>query len=216
MIERKPLLRGWSHVVAAVGAALATVAMGLRCSNDPPLLIVALVYGLSLCEAFTASAIYHLGRWRAPWQQRLRAFDHASIFVLIAGTYTPIAFNVLAGWERLIVLAAVWLQAGVGVAMKVRLLGLPRGVSTALYLGMGWSALLVAPTLLRALPATAIAALIAGGLAYTVGALVYVMRRPNPLPRVFGFHEVFHLLVISGSAAFATAIWTWIIPFPRD
>jgi hemolysin III len=189
--------------------------MGIRCSGDPPLLLAALVYGVSLCKSFAASALYHIGGWRSPWRQRLRAYDHACIFVVIAGTFTPVAFNVLAGWERWTVLAAIWVQAGVGVAVASRLLRLPRGITTALYLSMGWSALVAVPSLVRSLPTAAIAMFAAGGLAYTLGALVYLMRRPNPLPQVFGFHEVFHLCVISGSSAFALAIWMWVIPFPR-
>jgi hemolysin III len=214
--EPKPLLRGWSHALAAPGVAAAGIALCVRSSGDPPLLVALLVYSLSLCELFAVSAVYHIGAWRPAWRQRLRALDHASIFVLIAGTYTPIAFSVLSGWERLTVLVGIWLQAVMGTALSVRLLRLPRGANVALYVGMGWLAMISAPSLLSALSLVAIGAFVLGGLAYTAGALVYALRWPDPFPRVFGFHELFHILVIGGSVAFAAAIWIWVVPFPRN
>ncbi len=174
-----------------------------------------LVYGLSMAAMFAVSATYHLGHWRPDRRRVLRALDHASIFVLIAGTYTPVAFYVLTGSERPAVLAAIWILAAAGVALSGRTLRLPRWATAALYVGMGWAALAPAPSVVRALPLPASATLALGGLCYTVGALVYARRWPDPLPRVFGFHEVFHLLVIGGAAAFAAAIWLWVAPFPR-
>jgi hemolysin III len=211
----RPLLRGWLHAVAVAGGVATTVALCLQCAGDPPRMLSMLVYGLSMCALFAASALYHLGSWPPVWHARLRALDHASIFGLIAGTYTPIAFNVLEGWERLAILVVIWVLAAVGIALSVHSLRLPRAASTVLYVGMGWTALAAAPSLLRALPAAAITTLVAGGLAYTAGALVYALRRPDPFPRVFGFHEVFHALVVAANAAFATAIWLWVVPFPR-
>ena len=214
-LEPKPLLRGWSHALAAAGAVATTVALTLRCADDPPRLVSMLVYGLSMVGLFAISATYHLGAWRPAWRRCLRALDHASIFVLIAGTYTPLAFNVLAGWQRSAILVAVWTVAAVGVAFSVSSLRLPRWATATLYVGMGWAALVAAPSLVRALPPAASVLLATGGLLYAGGALVYARRQPNPLARVFGFHEVFHLLVIGGSTAFAAVIWLWVVPFPR-
>jgi hemolysin III len=211
----RPLLRGWSHAIAAVGAVPALAVLLWQTVADPPRAVSLLVYGLSMIELLAVSASYHLRAWRPPVRATLRALDHASIFVLIAGTYTPIAFNVLAGWERVGVLATIWALAAVGVTCSLLTPRLPRWARAGLYLAMGWVALIPAPSLVRALPALAVAGLIVGGLFYTAGALVYARRWPDPLPRVFGFHEVFHLLVIAGAVTFAATIWIWIVPFPR-
>jgi len=192
-----------------------TVALCVQCSSDPPRLLTMLVYGLSMSALFAVSAIYHIGVWRPTWRRRLRVLDHANIFLLIAGTYTPIAFNVLTGWERWAVLVSIWVLGVIGVACSVGTLRLPRAVTAALYVGMGWAALVPAPSLVGALPLPASAGFAAGGLLYTIGALAYALRRPDPLPRVFGFHEVFHVLVIGGASAFAAVIWVWVVPFPR-
>lgn len=211
----KPLLRGWSHAIAVVGAAAIALALVWRCSADPPRAASMAVYGVSMCALLLVSATYHLGGWGPARRRLLRTLDHASIFLLIAGTYTPIAFNVLAGQERAGMLVTIWMLAGVGVFVCTSPLRLPRWGRAALYVAMGWAALVVAPSLVRALPWTAAVGLVAGGALYTGGALVYVRRWPDPLPQVFGFHEVFHLLVIGAGATFATVIWIWVVPFPR-
>lgn len=211
----KPLLRGWFHAVAAAGAVVFCAALCWRSRADLPRLLSLLVFGLTMIELYTVSAVYHLGRWRAPVGGRLRALDHANIFLLIAGTYTPLCFNVLAGWARIVILAVVWLLAALGVGMAALTLRAPRWFGTALYVAMGWAVLLALPNFVRALGWPAVLTLLLGGVLYTLGALVYARRWPDPLPRVFGFHEVFHLFVIGGSVAFAVAIWVWAVPFPR-
>src|SRR5262249_25692717 len=122
----------------------------------------------------------------------------------------------LSGWERLTVLVGIWLQAVMGTALSVRLLRLPRGANVALYVGMGWLALVAAPSLLRALSLVAICAVVLGCLASTMRTVGHALRWPLLCPRVFGFHELFHILVIGGSIAFAAAIWIWVVPFPRS
>jgi hemolysin III len=211
----RPLLRGWSHAIAALGAIPALAALLWQTVADPPRAVSLLVYGISMIELLAVSASYHLRTWRPTVRATLRALDHASIFVLIAGTYTPIAFNVLAGWERVGILVTVWALAAVGVMCCLLTPRLPRWLRAGLYLVMGWVALIPAPSLVRALPAPAVGGLVLGGLLYTAGALVYARRWPDPAPRVFGFHEVFHLFVIAGAATFAATIWIWIVPFPR-
>ena len=147
---------------------------------DPPRAVSLLVYGLSMIELLAVSASYHLRTWRPSVRTTLRALDHASIFMLIAGTYAPIAFNVLAGWERVGVLVTIWALAAVGVTCSLLTPRLPRWVRAGLYLAMGWVALIPAPSLMRALPAVAVGGLVVGGLLYTVGALVYARRWPGP------------------------------------
>ena len=214
-VGARPLLRGWSHALALIASVPVTIALGVQSRDDAPRLISMLAYGLSMVGLYAISSVYHLGKWRGPRRQVVRALDHASIFVVIAGTYTPVCVNVLSGWMRPAVLLAIWSLAAVGVGCSVLTLSLPRWVTAGLYLAMGWVAVVPAPSLIRLLPLTAIACFLLGGLLYTVGAVVYSRRRPDPLPRVFGFHEVFHLLVIAGSMAFLASIWIWVIPFPR-
>jgi len=168
-----------------------------------------------MIELYTVSALYHIGAWNPRWRRILRALDHANIFVLIAGTYTPLCVNVLTSWLRVALLAAVWALAVAGITLTLLAPGLPRWVGTALYIGMGWVAVLALPAFVAVLPWIAVAVLLLGGALYTVGGIVYARRRPDPFPHVLGFHEVFHLLVIAGGAAFALMIWLWVLPFPR-
>lgn len=214
-LDPKPLLRGWFHAGAAVAAVIVTVLLVWQAREDPLRLLTLLIFGLTLIVLYVVSAVYHIGRWRGRWHTFLRAFDHANIFLVIAGTYTPLCVNVLAGWVRGTVLGLVWTLAIVGAALSVFTLRLPRWLNAVLYIGMGWVALISLPQMLERLPWTAIAMLFLGGLLYTAGAVVYALKRPNPAPRYFGFHEIFHLFVIAGSAAFVLTIWLWVLPYPR-
>ncbi len=189
----KPLLRGWFHAVAAVCAVALTVVLCWLSRGDIPKLISMLIFGLSMIELYTISAIYHIGTWSEPRRRLLRALDHANIFVLIAGTYTPLCFN----------------------SLSIFTLKLPRWVTASLYISMGWVAILALPAFLAILHWTAVAMLTLGGILYTIGAVIYAQKRPDPFPKVFGFHEVFHLFVIAGGVAFAACVWIWALPFPR-
>ncbi|HEV2236435.1 MAG TPA: hemolysin III family protein [Ktedonobacterales bacterium] len=211
----KPLLRGWSHALAAVVAVALTIALCWASRGDPPRLVSMLIFGLSMVELYALSATYHILPWPAPIKRVFRSIDHANIFVLIAGTYTPLCFNLLHGWVRVALLATIWSLALIGIGLAVFASRIPRWVNAALYVGMGWVAVLAFPAFAPAVPWAALATLVLGGVLYTIGALIYSLKRPNPFPRVFGFHEVFHLFVIAGSAAFVVAIWAWALPFPR-
>ena len=197
-----------------LGAIGATVALVSATASDLPLQLSVFVYGLSMVMVFGVSAVYHLGRWRRR-RGLVRALDHATIFVMIAGTYTPICVNVLSGWSRSVTLVLIWSLAVAGVISSVVTVAWPRWATVGLYLAMGWAAILPAPSLVRSLPPPALMVFAGGGLLYTLGAVVYARRRPDPFPRVFGFHEVFHLLVIGGTTAFLVGIWSWVLPFPR-
>lgn len=212
---KKPLLRGWFHAVAAVGAIVLTVALCWSSRWDMPRMISMLIFGLSMIELYTISALYHIGNWPAPQRRVLRTIDHANIFILIAGTYTPLCFNILSGWPRVAILLAIWLLAALGVSLSFFTLKLPRWVLSSLYIGMGWVAILALPAFLAKLPWIALVTLSFGGIFYTIGAVIYARKKPDPFPRVLGFHEVFHLFVIAGGVAFAACIWIWALPFPR-
>ncbi len=211
----KPRLRGWSHAVATIGALAVTVGLLVQTHNDLVRFASLLIFGLTMITLYGTSAVYHIGNWHGRRHTILRAVDHANIFLLIAGTYTPISVNVLSGWLRPTVLGLIWMLAVAGAAGTIVTLHLPRWLTTSLYIGMGWLSLITVPALLQLLPWQALACLLAGGVLYTIGAIIYGLKRPNPAPRIFGFHEIFHLFTIAGGAAFIIAIWVWIVPFPR-
>jgi hemolysin III len=218
MIQKvKPLLRGWFHAVAAVAALLVTGIFVWLSRTDGPRQISLLVFGLSMVELYVVSALYHIHMWSPARRRIWRALDHANIFVLIAGTYTPLCFNVLDGWVRVALLYTVWLFALLGVGFTIFSLrrSIPRWLNAGLYVLMGWVVVLALPAFLTVLPWTAIATLLLGGVFYTIGAIFYAIRWPDPWPRVLGYHELFHLLVIAGSVAFVVCIWVWALPFPR-
>ncbi|MEO7019464.1 MAG: hemolysin III family protein [Ktedonobacteraceae bacterium] len=214
-IPAKPLMRGWSHALAACASLLLTIALCWHSRTDLPRFISLLIFGLSMLELYTVSACYHIGHWREKPRRLLRTIDHANIFVLIAGTYTPLCFNLLSGWLRIAILVVIWILAALGVGLAIFTLHLPRWVTATLYIGMGWVVLLAIPAFLTVVPWYAVATLLLGGMLYTIGAVVYACKRPNLFPRIFGFHEVFHLFVIAGSVAFASCIWIWVLNVPR-
>jgi hemolysin III len=208
----KPLLRGWLHAGAALIALGFTAVLGWRSWSDWPRLISLLVFGASMVELYTMSAIYHIGHWRPQVLRRLRALDHANIFVLIAGTYTPLCYNLLDGWLRWVILVSIWTLAVAGVTATSIFPQMPRWVGTSLYISMGWVAVLALPGFWQALPAAALGLLATGGALYTLGAVIYGRKRPNPFPRVFGFHELFHLCTIGAGVIFALVVWFWVVP----
>jgi hemolysin III len=201
----KPSLRGVSHqyafcVALAAGAALVVLARGGEAR------VAALVYALSLSAMFGASALYHRIDWSPRPAAWLRRLDHSMIFVLVAGTYTPFAVLVLApalGWT---VLAVVWGGALVGIVISLLWIDAPRWLTALLYVALGWVSIVVMPQLWDRAGVLAVALLATGGLLYTAGAVVYARRRPDPVPRVFGYHEVFHVLVIAAAAVHFAAV----------
>lgn len=198
---REPV-NGLTHLAAA-GAALVGLAVLLLVSGwDEPLKVFSLlVYGLSLVLMFSASAVYHLV-WSGPrFSGLLRRLDHSAIFLLIAGTYTPICLHFFSGFWRGPLLGIIWSMAAAGILLKVFLVSTPRWITAGIYLIMGWMAVLGIQEISRQLPPGAMLWLFSGGLFYTVGALVYIFKKPDFFPGVFGFHEVWHIFVILGSAS---------------
>ena len=211
----KPRMRGWSHALAAAASIVLTVILCVLSRNDIPRLLSMLIFGLSMIELYTLSAVYHIVTWSIAKRRVLRAIDHANIFVLIAGTYTPLCFNILTGWLRITILAVIWTLALVGIVTSIFTVKLPRWANAALYVAMGWVVILAIPAFLAVLPWISIAILFLGGLLYTIGAVIYARKKPDPFPTIWGYHEVFHLFVILGSIAFVICIWVWALPFPR-
>jgi hemolysin III len=209
--ELRPLLRGLLHAYA-FWVALVAGATLVALAPDATARVAALVYGAGLCALFAASGLYHRWRWNPRWRPLLRRIDHSTIFVFIAASYVPIALLVLSGGLRVAVLVAVAAGAIGGVALTVGWPAAPAWLDAAAYLALGWVAVVAAPDLVERLPGPPLALLVAGGLLYSAGAIVYATRRPDPWPRTFGFHEVFHTLVILAAAAHFTAIAGWVIP----
>lgn len=173
------------------------------------------VYGAGLVALFGCSALYHRWPVSAPLKPLLRRIDHSAIFVFIAATYTPIAVLVLNGMLAWVLLVLAWAGAAAGVTFSLGWITARRGVIVACYLALGWAALLAVPQMVSALTPTPLLLIVGGGLLYTIGALVYAVRWPNPWPRTFGFHEVFHALVIAAAAVQYVAIVGWVVPAAR-
>lgn len=190
-----------SHWGGALGALLITGPLLLWAQARGLALWPFVVFSISMLMLYSASASYHSFRPGERGLLWLRKLDHASIFLLIAGSYTPVAYFGLEGIWQGAVLWAVWGIALAGVLLKLLTMRLPRWVSTLLYVAMGWLAVVFLPQLSRNLPASALVWLAAGGVLYSIGAVIYGTRRWNPRPGVFGFHEIWHLFVLGGSGA---------------
>jgi hemolysin III len=211
-VPLKPRLRGVFHQWACacslpLGLLLVIVAGTARAR------IALSVYALSLIGLFGASALYHRTNWRSvtarEWMRRL---DHSMIFVLIAGSYTPFAMLVLHGPLAIAILAAVWAGALLGVAFNLVWIAAPTPLRVVLYVCLGWVVLAVLPQLADAISIGGLILLGLGGVLYTLGAVVYAVKRPDPVPSVFGYHEVFHTLVIAAAALQCAVIAFWITP----
>lgn len=200
----KPLLRGWFHlgalpVVAVLGLVLVALAEG------PLATWASVAFAISSLLMFGTSASYHRVNWKPKARAVLKRLDHANIFVLIAGTYTPLGLLALAPEKGMVLLIAVWIAAGAGIAFRVFWLGAPRWLYVPLYLALGWGSLWFMPDLYTSNAAMTILVVI-GGLAYSVGAVVYGVKRPNPVPSVFGFHEIFHVFTVVAFLCHWTAV----------
>ncbi|MET8157579.1 hemolysin III family protein [Sphaerisporangium sp. NPDC005289] len=191
-----PRLRGWLHA----GALPATLLAGFVLVALGPTLqarLAAAVYAVTSGLLFGVSATYHRGRPAPRLAEALRRLDHANIHLIIAGTYTPFALLALEGTARVVLLTAVWTGAAAGVVFRAVWMGAPRWLYTALYIALGWTAVLLLPQLVRGAGAAAVTLVVAGGLLYSAGGVVYGLRRPDPWPRWFGFHEVFHAFTVA-------------------
>jgi hemolysin III len=206
-VFREPV-SGLIHLVSAVLALAGTVFLVIAGGNNPIRLLSFLAYGLSLITLFTASSLYHLVRMPDADTSKLRKFDHAAIYLLIAGTYTPVCLNLLTGSLKWGFFALIWGFALVGVVVKLFVIKAPRWVTAGIYLVMGWMAVLVIKPLALEMPLAGLVWMLAGGLFYTVGAVIYITKKLDFLPGVFGFHEVWHVFVTLGAAChFVMIFW---------
>jgi hemolysin III len=210
-LNEKPRLRGvfhqWAFFVSlGAGAALVLLAHGSKAT------IAAAIYAFSLSALLGVSALYHRVDWRPTARRWMRRLDHTMIFVLIAGTYTPFALLVLHGTLAEVVLVAVWASAAAGMVLNLIWWDAPKPVTAAVYLSTGWIAVLAFPQLWSGLGPIGFGLVLLGGVLYTAGAIVYARRRPDPKPAVFGYHEIFHLLVIAAAACQFAAVAIYALP----
>ena len=210
--ELKPRWRGVSHRWAffaslVTGAALVVAAPAGKAT------LAAGVYAVSVAALFGVSALYHRINWVSDAARRwMRRLDHSMIFLLIAGTYTPFALLALEGRLATAILVAVWAGALGGIAFKLVWISAPKWLVATMYVALGWVAVAALPQLVARLGAAATLLVAAGGLLYTAGAVIYAARRPNPLPGVFGYHEVFHVLVIAAAALQYAVVAFFVLP----
>jgi hemolysin III len=208
----RPRFRGVSHQYAFF-ASLITGAVLILIAPTRKATTAAAIYAVSVSGLFGASALYHRITWRRPsaraWMRRL---DHSMIFVLIAGTYTPFALLVLHGTLANVVLAIVWGGALGGVVLKLAWVDAPKWLMAAIYVALGWVGAATIPQMASRAGLGAVTLLAVGGVLYSAGAVVYALRRPDPRPKVFGYHEIFHVLVIAGAVVHYAAIAGYALP----
>ena len=211
LLPSRPRFRGvvhqWSFFVAlAAGAGLVAWAPAGRATAATA------VYAAALASLLGTSALYHRVTWRPRVRSWLRRLDHSMIFVLIAGTYTPFAVLVLEEPLNVVVMAGVWGGAAAGILFTLLWSDAPKWLTAAAYVALGWFSIIAMPEITERAGPGALALLAAGGLAYTAGAIVYARRRPDPRPATFGYHEIFHVLVVFAAAAHFAAVAAFAVP----
>lgn len=202
----KPKLRGWLHAVMFPVSVIAGVVLVATAPSQDGRISSA-IFAITASILFGVSALLHRGSWSPAVEGLLRRLDHANIYLIIAGTYTPFAVLALPDKEGRILLSIVWSGALAGVVFRVFWVTAPRWLSTALYVVVGWVAIFFVPELVDGAGVAAVVLIVIGGILYSLGAVVYAVKRPNPLPDYFGFHEVFHALTVAAYMAHYVAVW---------
>jgi len=205
----KPRMRGWLHTYAFFVALVCGIVLCSLAATRPGIapLVSSAIYSLTVCGLFGVSALYHRRVWTPRGFQIMRRLDHSMIFVFIAGTYTPFSVLLLPPGKATVILTVVWGGALAGVIMKMIWPHVPRWVSAPLYIALGWVAVIVLPDFLNYGGVTVLVLLLVGGLAYSVGAVFYALRRPNPWPTVFGHHEFFHACTLLAALCHHIALY---------
>ena len=206
----KPRLRGVLHQVAFV-VALAVAPLLILGAEGTRRRAAAAVFAAAVAACFGASALYHRVTWTPRMRPWMRRIDHAGVYLLIAGTYTPVSLLVLRGAWRPVVLTIVWTGVAAAIILRLVWVTAPKWLAAVIGIALGWVAVVALPQLIAHLDPAAVALLVVGGLAYTAGAVVYARRRPDPAPAVFGYHELFHALTIVAVACHYVAIAFFVI-----
>lgn len=210
---RNPV-RGFMDGTAAVASLIGLVALAWLTLDNTLRLVAVGTFGLSLLALYTTSMLYHTVPWSARWRDRMQRLDHSMIFVLVAGSWTPLAAVVLDGTWRIAVLSVVWGVALIGIAQKVIRPRVHLAFSVTLQTTLGYFALVPLLELVRRLSGGAIMLMFASGALYTVGLVLFSIRRPRLFPRIFSYHEVFHIFVIAASALHFLLVVKYVVPYP--
>lgn len=195
--------------VASIGALLITLLKGVIAGDTALDIVSSVVFSLSAIALYSASSIYHYCLDNKRFKNKLRKFDHSMIFVLIAGTYTPLCFKLMEFQDAAIFLSIIWFIAIAGIVMKMFWLNAPRTLYTLIYLALGWAIVLRLPTLM-AMPLVPFVLLVLGGVSYSVGAVMYILKRPN-ITLSFGFHELFHIFILLGTLLHFICIMIYVL-----
>jgi len=207
---REPF-NAYSHLIGAIGALVLLWFLISNSSNDPGWARLSFIaYGITVFLMFASSSLYHAINVSFKTEERFRMIDHMMIYLVIAGTYTPICTIVLDGNWRIGMLIGIWSFALIGILKKILWMSAPRWFSTVLYLLMGWISLIIFPKLWNQLPEWFSYWIAIGGLFYTTGAIVYIFKKPDPVPDKFGFHEIWHLFVLGGAFSHFWAIYKYL------
>jgi hemolysin III len=206
----KPKLRGVFHEAGFYATVVVSVPL-VRGAEPGRARLAAIIFICSLAGCFGASALYHRPTWTPTARAWLARLDHAGVYILIAGSYTPFALLVFSPGWAVSVLAVVWAGAFAAILLKLFWLHAPRALSAAVGIALGWVSIVALPQLLK-MPLPGVLLVVVGGLLYTSGAIVYARRRPDPAPRVFGYHELFHVLTLAGAACQAASIAFFALP----
>lgn len=211
-LKMKEPVNTWTHFVTFIAAIVGLVFLIALTRENMTKLVTMTIYGVSIIVLYGASSLYHWIKTTPRKEYILRKIDHVAIYVFIAGSYTPVFYYGLEGSWRWTMLSAVWVLAFVGIAIKLAFVQTPRLISTAFYVTLGWIAVVPFVQLVDNLPLGAIVLMIAGGIAYTIGAVIYATKSFDFYPNRFGFHEIFHLFVMAGSILHFIMMVAFIVP----
>lgn len=211
-LKMKEPVNTWTHFVLFMAAIVGLVFLIILSKHNISKLITMTIYGVSMILLYGASSLYHWVRTTPQKELLLKKVDHIAIYLLIAGSYTPVFYYGLEGAWRWAMLSVIWILAIIGIALKLFFIHAPRYVSTAFYVSLGWIALVPFLQLVKNLPMGAIILMAIGGVTYTVGAIIYATKIFDFFPKRFGFHEIFHLFIAAGSIVHYIMILIYIIP----
>lgn len=210
--DGRPLLRGWSHALALPLALIGAAALLESTSGGWTARLSVLAFGATMTGLYAVSSVYHLGRWNDRARAILARCDGAMILLFIVGTFTPVAFHTLDGSWRQWSLLVAWVVGIVGAGIAISPLEAPRWVGTLCYIAIGWLTVVPLTRVMAALPAEGLGLIALGGVLYTVGAVIYARKWPDPFPTWFGYHEIWHLFVIAATTAHYLAISRYVLP----
>ncbi len=205
-------VRGFLHGSAAVASLIGLILLVHRAQGSATAMVGALVFGVALIVMYTISTLYHSIPWSPTWKQRLQRLDHSAIYLVVAGTFTPVAIASLRATALVVALTLVWIIAAAGILLKVVLPRVATWLSVTLQMVMGWLVVFWIPQILHTLGAMALALIALGGLSYSAGVVVFTTKRPRLSPRLFSYHELFHVMVILGSFLHYLAVFVYALP----